>query len=195
MKGYPCEYPSLLVHFPQVSFSRPRNQEDDVGFGVPERMFFDMLQSFFDDFDDFHMPYRTYGGYLVPHNPRMDYVIDEDEAGQSQSSFPPANGGNQFETIKTSVKQPDGTQILKEIVRRNGQETVTTKTTYPDGRVESTTETRGNALESNAAPPAIMPPLQSAVKQTSQTGGFLSNIRRWFRVLYLPSLSVVIAKI
>ncbi|VDL59810.1 unnamed protein product [Hymenolepis diminuta] len=184
MKGYP------------FSFSRPWNQEDDVGFGVPERMFFDMLQSFFDDFDDFHMPYRTYGGYLVPHNPRMDYVIDEDEAGQSQSSFPPsfsrsfyssssfsssANGGNQFETIKTSVKQPDGTQILKEIVRRNGQETVTTKTTYPDGRVESTTETRGNALESNTAPPSIMSPLQPPVKQTPQTGGLLSNIRRWFR--------------
>ncbi|VDN99326.1 unnamed protein product [Rodentolepis nana] len=166
-----------------------------MGFGFPERMFSDILQSFFDDLNDFRTPYRTYGGYFVPHNPRSDYVIDEDSIDQSQPSFPMSltrsyhsstsfsstHAGNRFETVKTSIRQPDGIQILKEIIRQNGQETVTTKTTYPDGRVETTTETRGNALESNITPPAIMSTPQPTAQQYPQTGGFFSNIRRWFR--------------
>nr|CDS26752.1 expressed conserved protein [Hymenolepis microstoma] len=166
-----------------------------MGFWFPERIFSDILQSFFDDFNDFRTPYRTYGGYLVPHNPRLEYVIDENSIDQSQPSFPTSltrsfhsstsfsstHSGNRFETVKTSIQQPDGIQIFKEIIRQNGQEKVTTKTTYPDGRIETTTETRGNALESNTTPPAITSTPQATVQQNPQTGGFFLNIRRWFR--------------
>ncbi|KAM7532494.1 hypothetical protein Aperf_G00000132548 [Anoplocephala perfoliata] len=172
MEGYP------------FTFSKPKSPRDEMVFEPFESDIFDMFRNIFDD-DEFRVPFRTRLGYIAPLNPRRDYILDDEDDQPksslsfsrsfcSSSSFSSDSNSTQYATIKTSIKQPDGTKIFKEVTRQNGQEVVVTRTTYPDGRVESTTETRGNVLNANASP---------AVKSdySTQGGGFFSNIRRWFK--------------
>uniref|UniRef100_A0A5K3FVB6 NAC domain-containing protein n=1 Tax=Mesocestoides corti TaxID=53468 RepID=A0A5K3FVB6_MESCO len=125
---------------------------------------------------DINVPYVSPPGHVLTDHPRRDVILDNQpeqsffssSVFSSSSSFSSDSRGEYYESLKTSVKQPDGVIINTEVSRRNGSEVTTTTTIYPDGRQESRTETRGALRVDN--PPAIMGPTD----QKTGTGGIFS---------------------
>ncbi|EUB62066.1 hypothetical protein ECG_03077 [Echinococcus granulosus] len=177
MAGYP------------FSFSKPQTYWDEAFRREPaydaSRIFQDIFGDQFpfprDSFpNNFPRPFWMTPGYVAPAYPRRDYILDQ-EPGPSSSSgsfysstYSSDSNGQRYESIKASVKQPDGVVINKEIIRKDGREVTTTTTIYPDGRQESRTETSEGVITDS--PLVLMPSPEDIFKRD----GIFSNLRRWF---------------
>ncbi|VDK22151.1 unnamed protein product [Taenia asiatica] len=196
MAGFPC----LLMNFVSnsfllVSFSKPQTYWDEMIHREPVISIFHWILS----------PFRMTPGYVTPAHPRRDYILDQESKSSSSYSFSSStyssdSNGQRCETIKSSVRQPDGVVINKEIIRKDGREVTITTTIHPDGRQESKTETsEGSKSEHTTTctlhphclftiifcfpeavltdvPPAFVPPAEDIFKED----GAFKNLRRWF---------------
>ncbi|KAL5970827.1 hypothetical protein TSMEX_001445 [Taenia solium] len=129
--------------------------------------------------ENFLKPFWMTPGYVTPAHPRRDYILDQESGPSSSYSFSSStyssdSNGQRCETIKASVRQPDGVVINKEIIRKDGREVTTTTTIHPDGRHESKTETSEGMLTD--VPPVFVPSAEDIFKED----GVLNNLRRWF---------------
>ncbi|KAL5109165.1 hypothetical protein TcWFU_007092 [Taenia crassiceps] len=129
---------------------------------------------------NFLRPSWAVPGYVTPAHPRRDYILDQESGPSSSSysfsssSYSSDSNGQRCESIKASVRQPDGVIINKEIMRKDGREVTTTTTIHPDGRQESKTETTEGALTD--VPSVFVPSTEGIFKESE----ILPNFRRWF---------------